>query len=88
MRIKDSVYFSLGGKEKNTTDPSMCHIEEDTRWTYEAFQKVAQTTFVHEPGGQYVQGGAQTGTWADNGCCLIKRSCRESAVCDLHQNQN
>jgi predicted alpha/beta superfamily hydrolase len=51
MQIKDSVYFSLGGKEKNTTDPSMCHIEEDTRWTYEAFQKVAQTTFVHEPGG-------------------------------------
>jgi len=51
MRIKDSVYFSLGGKEKNTTDPSMCHIEEDTRWIYEAFQKVAQTTFVHEPGG-------------------------------------
>lgn len=87
MRIKDSVYFSLGGKEKNTTDPSMCHIEEDTRWTYEAFQKVAQTTFVHEPGGHMCKVERRLAhglIWllSDKNQLPGKRSLR------LHQNQN
>ena len=87
MRIKDSVYFSLGGKEKNTTDPSMCHIEEDTRWTYEAFQKVAQTTFVHEPGGHMCKVERRLAhglIWllSDKKQLPGKRSLR------LHQNQN
>lgn len=51
QKLQESVYFSLGGKEKNTKDPLMCHIEENTKETYELFKTVLKTTFVHEPGG-------------------------------------
>ena len=45
------VYLSLGGKEKNTRHPLMCHIEEDTAAVKKLLAPHAQVTFVHEPGG-------------------------------------
>lgn len=51
QKLQDKVYFSLGGKEKNTKDALMCHIEENTKETYEQFKTAVKTVFVHEPGG-------------------------------------
>lgn len=50
-QTKDRIYLSLGGKEKNTSDVFMCHIEECTKETYERLKAYADVTFVHEPGG-------------------------------------
>ncbi len=48
------VYFSLGGKEKNTRDELMSTIEDRTREAYALCQKTARrTVFNHEPGGHF-----------------------------------
>ena len=52
------VYFSLGGKEKNTRDPLMARVEECTQSACALLRPEVKTTFVHEPGGHF-RGTAQ-----------------------------
>lgn len=51
---RGAVYFSLGGKEKNTRDELMSAIEDRTRDAYELCKRTAErTVFNHEPGGHF-----------------------------------
>ena len=52
------VYFSLGGREKNTSDPLMARVEACTRSACQLLRPAVKTTFVHEPGGHF-RGTAQ-----------------------------
>lgn len=52
------VYFSLGGREKNTRDALMAQVEDCTRAAWELLRPTTKTTFVHEPGGHF-RGTAQ-----------------------------
>lgn len=47
------VYLSLGGKEKNTRDPLMRRVEDETLAAERILRSTAQTTFVQEPGGHF-----------------------------------
>lgn len=47
------VYLSLGGKEKNTKDPLMCRVEEETLAAEKILSRSARTAFVREPGGHF-----------------------------------
>lgn len=51
---RGAVYFSLGGKEKNTRDELMGTIEQRTSEAYELCKTTAErTVFNHEPGGHF-----------------------------------
>lgn len=51
---RGAVYFSLGGKEKNTRDELMSTIEDRTGDAYGLCKKTAaRAVFNHEPGGHF-----------------------------------
>ncbi|MDY4191964.1 MAG: alpha/beta hydrolase-fold protein [Oscillospiraceae bacterium] len=47
------VYLSLGGRERNTKDPLMGRVEEETFATKKILEATARVVWVKEPGGHF-----------------------------------